>query len=365
MRGGKPVLGITVSIVMSAVTAPVSSAQTVVERMTLREKVGQLVMFSVSGFGLTSHERDVIKRAHLGSVILFDRNYRDKAQLQRLTSQIQDAATAGSDPPIGALVSVDQEGGIVKRFEDMPPWYSAPEMGRRGRAFTARQGRKTGRALRSAGVNVDLAPVADLDLPPEHVMRERAFGSKPRRVGRLVKAFGKGLQDHRVAAAAKHFPGLGGASRNTDYGASYVYRSKRQLKRIDRVPFRFAVNAEFGLVMVSHAMYVKDGGRVPASMSKHMVKDRLRSDLGYRGVAISDALEAVSWRFDGNVAKACKATVAAGVDLALITGGVDAATRCADSIRRAVLNDKISEKRLNEAVTRVLALKTWAGVFDA
>jgi beta-N-acetylhexosaminidase len=362
VRGGRLVGVVAMSLIASSLaSSPRISAQTI-ERMTLREKVGQLVMFSVSGPGLSDHERDSIRRNHLGSVILFERNYRDKDQLQRLTAQIQSAARSGTDPEIGALIAVDQEGGIVKRFDDMPPWYSAPEMGRRGRSFTAEQGRKTGRALRSAGVNVDLAPVADLDIPPEHVMRDRAFGSRPKRVGSLVAAFGNGLQEHRVAAVAKHFPGLGGATRNTDYGPSYVSRSKRQLRRVDRVPFERAVGARFGMVMVSHAMYLKDGGRIPASMSSHLVKDRLRNDLGYEGVAVSDALEAVGWRFDGNIAKACKATIAAGVDLALITGGVDAAERCADSIRRAVVNDKISVRRIDEAVARVLALKAWTGV---
>lgn len=330
--------------------------------MTLREKVGQLVMFSLSGTGLSSHERDVIRRHHLGSVILFDHNYRNEAQLRRLTAQVQAAARRGRDPEIGALIAVDQEGGIVKRFEDMPPWYSAPEMARKGRSFTARQGRKTGRALRSAGVNVNLAPVADLDLPPEHVMRERSFGSRPRRVGSLVAAFGKGLQDHRVVATAKHFPGLGGATRNTDDGRAYVSRSRRQLRRVDRVPFERAVGARFGMVMVSHAMYLKEGGRIPASVSPHIIRDRLRNDLGFEGVAISDALEAVGWRFDGNIPKACKQTIAAGVDMALITGGVDEAVRCSDSIRRAVLNDKIPVRRIDEAVARVVALKAWAGV---
>jgi len=331
--------------------------------MSLREKVGQLVMFSVEGTSLSERERNVIWREHLGSVILFERNYRNGRQLERLTDQIQNAARGGADPPIGALVSVDQEGGIVKRFGDMPPWYSAPEMGRRGREFTLEQGRKTGSALNRVGVNVDLAPVADLDLPPEHVMRQRAFGTRPRRVGRLVSAFGRGLQQHRVAATAKHFPGLGGATRNTDYGSATVSRSKRKLRQVDGKPFRFAIRANFGLIMVSHAMYLKDGGRVPASVSTHIVKDRLRRDFGYQGVAVSDALEAVAWYFDGNLAKACRSTIRAGVDLALITGGADAAARCAASIRRAVAEGRVSERRIDEAVARVLSLKAWTGVF--
>ncbi|MBW3594151.1 MAG: hypothetical protein KY391_01125 [Actinobacteria bacterium] len=357
------VYGITIGMLVVAMTAPGSPAHSAVDAMTLREKVGQLVMFSVGGRSLTEHERDVMRREHLGAVILLDRNYRNRDQLERLTTQIQNAARGGTDPPIGALIAVDQEGGIVKRFEDMPPWYSAPEMGRRGTSFTYEQGRKTGKALRGAGVNMNLAPVADLDLPPKHVMRERAFGSRPRRVGRLVRAFGTGLQRHRVVATAKHFPGLGGATQNTDDGASYVSRSKRKLRRVDGKPFRFAVRAEFGSIMVSHAMYVKDGGRIPASMSRHIVEDRLRRDLGYDGVAVSDALEAVTWRFDGDLVRACKTTIDAGVDLALIMGGIDTAARCADAIRRAVLNGEIPERRVDEAVARVLALKTWAGAF--
>ena len=330
--------------------------------MTLREKVGQLVMFSVSGYRLSEHERDVMRRAHLGAVILFERNYRDEEQLGNLTDQIQTAARRGNDPQVGALISVDQEGGIVKRMEDMPPWYSAPEMGRKRVGFAREQGSKTGRALKRVGINVDLAPVADLDSPPEHVMRERSFGSRASRVARWVRAFGLGLQEHRVAATAKHFPGLGSATQNTDDGASYVYRSKRKLRTADMRPFRFASSARFRLIMVSHAMYMKDGGRIPASMSDHMIRDRLRRDTEYDGVAISDALEAVLWRFDGNLAKACKQTIDAGVDIALITGGVDAAEGCADAIVRAVRNGKISERRIDQAVARVLAVKAWAGV---
>jgi beta-N-acetylhexosaminidase len=363
VRGGRLVGGLALSLVALTLGSPHrSDAQNAVDRMTLREKVGQLVMFSVAGKTLSSHERDVMARRHLGSVILFEHNYRNEGQLRRLTAQIQSAARRGTDPSIGALIAVDQEGGIVKRFEDMPPWHSAPEMAARGRSFTAKQGRRTGRALSSAGVNVDLAPVADLDIPPEHVMRERSFGSRPRKVGSLVAAFGKGLQDHRVVATAKHFPGIGGATQNTDDGPSYVSRSKRKLRRTDRVPFERAVDARFGMVMVGHAMYLKEGGRIPASMSRHIINDRLRRDLGFEGVAITDALEAVGWRFNGNIAKACKQTIAAGIDMALISSGVDDAVRCADSIRRAVLNDKISIGRIDEAVARVIALKTWAGV---
>ena len=364
MRAGR-VLALSLGLLMAASIVPALSApDPALERMTLRAKIGQLVMFTVRGTSLTDVERDVIRSARLSNVILFDKNYSSKTQLEGLTRQIQRAARAGRPHPIGALISVDQEGGVVKRFDDMPPWLSAPQMGDRDRSVAFDQGRATGRALRTVGVNVDLAPVADLDLPPEHVMASRSFGRDPLPVGRRVKSFAQGLQRADTAAVAKHFPGLGGATRNSDFGRSYVYRSKWRLRNVDAVPFQIAIEGGIRLVMLSHAIYPKDGGKRPASLNHSIATERLREGLGFNGVAISDALEPVSWFFDGNVPRTCRATIKAGVDLALITGDVFAARACADAIRQAVASGAITEKRIDRSVRRVLELKQWLGVYD-
>jgi beta-N-acetylhexosaminidase len=365
MRGLRT-LGVALALVMASAALPAwSSVDDSIGRMTLRAKVGQLVMFTVRGTSLSEAERDVIRSARLSNVILFDQNYSGRAQLETLTTQIQQAAQAGRPHPIGALISVDQEGGVVKRFEDMAPWYAAPEMGSRDTTDLAfDQGRATGWALHSVGVNVDLAPVADLDLPPAHVMRSRSFGSAPRKVGRMVRAFSRGLQSRTTAATAKHFPGLGGASRNSDFGRSYVYRSRWKLHHIDAQPFQIAIEGGLKAVMLSHAIYPKDGGSRPASLNHYIATTRLREELGFGGVAFSDALEPVSWWFKGNVAKTCKATIKAGVDIALITGDVYAARACARAIREAVGSGAISEQRIDRSVDRVLRLKAWLGVYD-
>jgi beta-N-acetylhexosaminidase len=364
MRAAR-VLCVIAGLLMAASTLPALSApDPALERMTLRAKIGQLVMFTVRGTSLTAGERDVIKSARLGNVILFDKNYSNRTQLTNLTQQIQRAARAGRPHPIGALIAVDQEGGVVKRFEDMAPWYSAPQMGDRDKSVAFDQGRATGRALRSVGVNVDLAPVADLDIGPEHVMSSRSFGSDPVPVGRHVKAFARGLQAKTTAAAAKHFPGLGGASRNSDFGRSYVYRSKWKLHHVDALPFHIAIDGGLKMVMLSHAMYTEDGGNRPASLNRYISTERLRDEFGFTGVAISDALEAVAWYFDGSVARTCRATVWAGVDIALITGDVYTARACADAIRAGVDAGAISENQIDRSVQRVLELKQWLGVYD-
>lgn len=357
-------MAVALLVAISGVPA-LSSPDETVAAMSLREKVGQLVMFSVRAPSLSATEREVIRREDLGGVILFAKNYRNRTQLTNLTGDIQRAVRRATRHRIGALIAADQEGGIVKRFPDMAPWYSAPQIGASNDPDLAfDQGRLTGRDLGTAGVNVDFAPVADLDLPPEHVMRSRTFGSRPRRVGRLASAFGRGLQSKRLAASVKHFPGLGGASMNSDHGRAYVYRSKWKLHNIDAVPFQKAVDDGVKMVMMSHAMYMKDGGNKPASLNRYIATRRLRQEIGFKGVAISDALEPVAWYFGGRTPRACRATIWAGVDIALITGDVYTATSCASEIRRAVRSGAISKPRLNAAVERVLRLKAWLGLYD-
>ncbi len=356
-------------VAVGAFATPAASAlDRTLARMSLKEKVGQVVMFSVAGTRLSSTERDLIRRHRLGGVILFSKNYSGRSQVTALNEQIQTVVRSGNRFGIGALISADQEGGVVKRFPDLPPWQSAPEIGATGDPSIAyRQGRLTGRELREVGVNVDLAPVADLDLPPEHVMRSRSFGARARPVARMVRSFARGLQSKRTAATVKHFPGFGGATVNSDYGRAYIYRSRRQLRRVDAVPFHRAVSAGTRIMMLSHGMYVNYGGRFPrrpASVNRFIATQRLRREFDFTGVAISDALEPVAWKFGGSTPRACRATIAAGADVALITSDIRTARRCAASIRRAVRSGRISEHRLNTAVRRILELKRWLGVFD-
>ena len=334
-----------------------------VSRLTLREKIGQLLMPGVSGTSLSASERDAIKQHHLGGVIMFAHNYSGRSQMDAFTAQVQDATRAGNPLRAGGLVSVDQEGGVVKRFPDMPPRYSAPEMGRIGKESVAfDQGRATGRALRSVGVNVNLAPVADIDMSP-HVMRDRAFSNNRYVVARLANAFAKGLQRPNVAAGAKHFPGLGGATRNSDDGPSYVYRTRRQLTNVDALPFKRLINNRIRMMMVAHAIYPNYGGNRPASLNERILKRRLRGEFGFKGVAISDAIEAIAWRFNGDVTKACKKSIQAGIDVALLTSSPSVAGRCADRIYAAVRNSVIPVSRIDQAVKRILRLKRWLGVW--
>ena len=363
MRGRRALFCAALAAAIVLPTSP-AVAEVAIPRLTLREKVGQLVMFSLQSTHLTTQEAEMIRRHHLGGVILFGTNYTDRQQLTALNARIQKVVKRGSGGNIGALISVDQEGGVVKRFKDMPPWRSAPELGRTGDPTAARnEGRATGAALRNAGVNVDLAPVADLDIGPNHVMRSRAFGSKPRRVAKMATAFALGLQDKRVAAVVKHFPGLGGADINSDAGRAYVRRSRYQLRQIDAVPFERAIGAGTKMIMMSHAIYPKDGGPRPASLNRFITTTRLRKHLGFTGVSITDAVDAMKWWYGGDIGKTCRGSIRAGADIALLANNVQAAAECAIEIRRGVNSGAISRDRIDQAVQRILTLKRWLRVY--
>jgi len=329
-----------------------------IARMSLAEKAGQLVMTRIGGTALSDGDRALLSTSHIGGVILFSDNYRDAAQLRALTDEIQQASVGGNGP----LIAIDQEGGVVKRLAGLPPWYSASQIGSSGSSALAfGQGMETGKALRALGITMDLAPVADLDEGPAHVMGSRSFGALPVRAGRLSSAFARGLQSAHVAATLKHFPGLGGATINSDDGKAYVYRTAVALAA-DLIPFRFGIASHAQAIMVSHGMYVNAYGPLPASINPTIATTLLRQRMGFTGVAISDSLNSIAWRFGGDVAAACPATIASGVDIALITGDAETARECADRIVEAVHEGTLLKPRLDEAVSRVLAMKRWLGL---
>jgi beta-N-acetylhexosaminidase len=276
--------------------------------------------------------------------------------VRRLTGAIQ-----ATDRPVGlrqpVLISIDQEGGQVKRLPG-PPNISAAEMGRRGAATARSQGAATGAGLSSHGINVDLAPVLDVARPGGFIAdQQRAFGSKPGRVGSVGTAFAEGLQSEGVAATAKHFPGLGSTSDNTDLRPATIRLSAAALRRTDIAPYQPFVAAGGDLVMVGSARYPALGtGRRPASQSKSVMNRELRGSLGFTGVTITDSLETPSIRRSGSAAQVAVRTAGAGADLLLYVH-CDAGMRAARALRRGLASGKLKRGRFEAAVDRVIALR--------
>lgn len=326
--------------------------------LTLRQAVGQRIVYSLPGTGIPASLAARIRRGEAAGVILFTRNIRSRAQLRGLTRRLQALARLGPaalrDRPL--LLMIDQEGGLVKRLAGAPR-HSPAALGRIGSAALARrEGLATARNLRGVGVDVDLAPVLDVGRPGSSVRAlHRSFGSTPGRVTRLAGAFAAGLSAGAVAACGKHFPGLGRARVNEDDRINRLGGPLAALRRVDEAPFA-RLAGRLPIVMVSTGRYPALSP-FPALFSHRIATAELRRRVGFGGVAISDDLEVPALSGMSPEHKAVAAAVA-GDDLLLFAQSVSAGERGAAGLERAVRSGRISRRSLAASDRRVLALRS-------
>jgi beta-N-acetylhexosaminidase len=282
-----------------------------VDRLSLREQVGRLIVLRFAGTTAPAYVREALRERRAAGVILFRDNVVDAAQLRALTRSLR----AAGDRPI---VAVDQEGGEIRIVPWAPPSRSAPEQAAAGSVRA--DARAAGRALRRLGITVSLAPVGDVPSVAGAALGGRAFARDPDVAGGAMAASVRGWREGGVAATAKHFPGLGGATVNTDDGPATVGRTRAQLERTDLPPFAAAIEAGVPLVMVGHARYpALDPDRI-ASQSRPIVGGLLRERMGFDGVIVTDSMEARASLATGDVATVSERAVRAGADLVLLTG---------------------------------------------
>ncbi len=352
------VAGALVALTLAGAAAgapPASVAPTRLAELTPAQLAGQRMVF---GFPGTRPPADLvrrIRRGEAGAVILLGGNTPTRAAARDLVRRLQAIRRpAALDEPL--LVMIDQEGGLVRRL-DGPPTRSAERMGADGVAATRAAGRATGRLLAGVGVNLDLAPVADVARPGSALARDgRVFGTAPGRVASVTVAFAAGLRDAGVAAAAKHFPGIGAATVSTDVAPVRIRLGVEELRRVDLRPFRALIAHDVPVVMLGTAVYpALDPGR-PAALSRAISTDLLRDELGFGGVTVTDALDTPALAPVGGPGTVAVRAAGAGSDLLIHTGyapGVTAAGAVSREIRRGTLDRAEAEA----AVARVLQLR--------
>ena len=290
---------------------PGTAARGGVERLTLEQQVGQLIVLSFAGTTPPPYVRDALRQKSVAGVILFGGNVRSPQQLGALTAALR---RAGGRP----IVAVDQEGGLVRRVPWAPPVASQPEQLADG---TVREQAAAGAGvLRRLGITVNFAPVADVPSVRNAAIAARAFSSDSAEVSDAVRAAVRGWRSAGIAATAKHFPGLGGARFNTDRAGVTIRRSRAALEAVDLPPFEAAIGAGVPLVMVGHARYpALDRSRI-ASQSEPIIEGLLRGELGFRGVVVTDSMEAEASLATGSITSVCERAIGAGADLVLLTG---------------------------------------------
>jgi beta-N-acetylhexosaminidase len=323
--------------------------------MNLKEKLAQLIMVGFDGTRPGPAITRLVKTTRVGGVIIFRRNVTTPEQVLTLTRGLQRLA-----PKAPLFVAIDQEGGRVSRlpppFTQFPP--AATLGARKAVALTYAIGEIMGRELAAIGVNMNMAPVLDVNTNAANpIIGDRAFGDSPMVVEGHGLALMVGLQDHGVIACAKHFPGHGATSTDSHLELPVVSASLRQLERIHLRPFEHAIANRLSALMTAHVLYPALDAQAPATLSKKIVTGLLRRAMGFDGVVITDDLEmqAIADRHDAGRA-ALKAFLA-GADVLLFCRDQDAPEQAIDALAGAVKRGRLSEARIDQSLNRILRLK--------
>jgi beta-N-acetylhexosaminidase len=296
---------------------------------------------------MPEYVRAALRERRVAGVILFGGNIEGPSQLRELTRAME---RQGGRP----IVAVDQEGGPVRRLPWAGPVAAQPEQLRRGTVRA--DATAAARELRAAGVTVTLAPVVDVPSVSGAALAKRAFSRDPRAVSTAVRAAVRGWRTGGVAATAKHFPGLGGAPANTDYALVTIRRARAELDAVDLPPFAAAIAAGVPLVMVGHARYpALDRARI-ASQSRPIIEGVLRDELGFRGVVVTDSMEARASLATGTITRVSERAIRAGADLLLLTGR-GSYRPVYEHLLAVARSSPEFRARVRESASRVLALK--------
>ncbi|MGI6632508.1 MAG: glycoside hydrolase family 3 protein [Bacillota bacterium] len=327
------------------------------EDLSLEEKAGQVFMV-----GFPGRDRDGARTAicdlKVGGIAYFARNTGTVRETAALSAELQEMAAGSSGIPL--LISADQEGGLVSRLTEGLPLMPGPmSLGAVGDPDLVRDvSRAIGTQIRAAGINVNLAPVLDVnDNPQNPVIGVRSFGSDPALVERLGTAAVRGYLDAGVAPVGKHFPGHGNTSVDSHLELPVLPHSMERLDRVELRPFRAAIRAGIPAIMTAHIVFHAVDPERPATLSEPVLNGLLRRKLGFGGVIMTDCLEMSAVSRNPGPARGAILALLAGADMLLLSHTVEYQREAYFGLIEAVRAGEVPQSRLDEAVKRVLTLK--------
>ena len=319
--------------------------------LALRQRIGQLLIAGFGGEQIPIELRSLAREFSLGGVILFARNVVDPEQVAELSFE---AARLVTDVPV--WVSIDQEGGRVARLKaPFTEWPPMATLGRSGdEALAERFARSLAAELKAVGITLDYAPVLDIQTNPKNtVIGDRALAEKAEEVARLGSAIARTLQGEGIAACGKHFPGHGDTVADSHHQLPLVEQPPDRLRAIEFMPFKAAIAAEVACIMTAHVFVPSLDEERPSTLSKKIVADILREELGFRGVILSDDLEMKAIASQYAVPSAAVMAVEAGCDGVLIcSADHDTQAASLEALVHAVEDGRIPLKRIDDALAR-------------
>ena len=339
--------------VQADVLPPPDPIETKLQSMTLEEKIGQMVMIGVYGTELNDDIIYSLNNFHFGGIIFFDRNLESVEQSKKFANDIEAAA----NQKVPLFFAIDEEGGRVARgrdFLEVAP--SQESIGQTGDPEVAKYWAvHNANILRSIGVNLNFAPVADVGSRDT-----RSFGDNAQLVAQFVDAAAQGYEAENFLYTLKHFPGIGKSKIDPHKEVSGVEDSKEILDAVDIFPFKKIItthdNSKF-IIMVGHLRYDALDPVNSASLSPAVMTGLLRNELGYSGVVITDDLEMGAIKNNTDLPSLGVRMILAGGDIALVCHNYESQQIVYNSILEAVRRGEISEARINESVRRILRMK--------
>lgn len=323
--------------------------------MSLDEKIGQMLMVGIDGTEIDENFKEFADEYKFGTVILFGKNITSAEQLVELTNSIK--STSGDIPYI---IGMDEEGGLVTRLPDdvlsMPSALTIASSEDTEYCYNA--GYQIGTQLTSFGLHTGFCPVLDIWSNPNNtVIGDRAYGKTSDDVCTYGIADMLGLKAAGAIPVAKHFPGHGDTETDSHYGLPIVTKTKEELMQSELIPFQSAIENGVPMIMAAHILCTELDDEYPASMSKSIITDLLRDEMGFNGVVITDDLTMGAISENYSYGEAVVLSINAGCDILSICFGEDNVKQAAEAIKEAVESGEITEERIDESVRRILKLK--------
>jgi beta-N-acetylhexosaminidase len=333
------------------------SVKDLLSTMSIDEKVGQLVVVGVDGTEINEDSRRFIHEYHIGGFIFYKNNIESTQQALLLFNELKRNNEINKVP---LWMSVDEEGGRVTRMPDeLLKLPTNKDIGIKNDAELSKEiGQILGRELLGFGLNMDFSPVLDIHSNPKNpVIGDRSFGNQSTLVSTLGIATMHGLQSQGVVPVVKHFPGHGDTSVDSHIGLPIVEYDLDTLRKLELIPFQNAINQQADVVMIAHLLIPKVDPEYPASLSKIVISDILRDELGFNGVVITDDMTMGAIGENYELKLASVQSVLAGTNIVLVGHEMEKGVAVIQALTDAVENGKISEDMLNDRVYSILKLK--------
>ena len=345
---------VTYESVAQSELSPEEKVDKLVANMSDADKIGQLLMIGIHGKTLNDDAKFMLNEYRVSGIILFDRNMESKDQVKSLIADINKTGKNAGLTPL--FIGIDQEGGAVARMEDqlikVPP---AEELGKEPIEQAVSLAKQSGTELKDLGFNINFAPVADLGLT-----YGRSFSTNPDDVVRYASAVGKAYDEAGLWYSYKHFPGIGKTDVDLHADTSVVPVSKETLLNEDTKVFVDLIKQSKPntyAIMVSHAMYPQIDPDHPSSLSKAIITDWLRKDMGYNGVVVTDDMDMGALAKHYTFGDMAVQSILAGSDILLVCHEYEHMQEAYNGLMKAVKDGRISKERLDESVKRILLMK--------